>query len=81
MPASTLANILNGRNKTTSNENVEKIAKAFNITVSELLGEKEPEILNLEEVYIEIAKEAQNKKIDPEQLSALIKILAKEVKK
>lgn len=74
----TLENIVNGRGKTTSHENMQKIAAAFGITVSDLLDEKEPEVMNLENCYIEVAKEAQDKKIDPEKLFALIKILQKE---
>jgi transcriptional regulator with XRE-family HTH domain len=81
LPRSTVEHLVKGSHKTTSHENIQKIAAAFNITVTELIGEETPEIINLEDSYIEVAKEAQDKKIDPEKLRALIKLITEDMKK
>jgi len=81
IPVSTVEHLVKDSHKTTSHENLEKIAEAFNITVSELIGEETPEIINLDGCYIEVAKIAQDKKIDPVKLIALIKLLSEDDKK
>lgn len=78
IPRSTAEQLVKGLIKSTNHENLQKIASAFNITVSDLTGEETPEVINLENSYIEVAKVAQDKKINPEKLKALIELIAKD---
>jgi transcriptional regulator with XRE-family HTH domain len=78
VPKSTVEHIVKGTRKTTSHENIQKIADAFNLTVSDLLGETTP---NLENCYVEVAKIAQDRKIDPARLLAIIELFEKDENK
>jgi transcriptional regulator with XRE-family HTH domain len=69
LPLTTAESLVKGKVKSTSQENLLKIAGAFGITVSELLGEKEVDVSG---DYIEVAKYAQDKKISPDILKQLI---------
>lgn len=70
--------IITGKVKNPSQDKLLRIAKVLDISVSELLGEEE---IQLDGAYIEVAKIAQDKKIDPEKLKALIELITKDDKK
>lgn len=75
IPTTTIHDIISGKNQNPSLEKIQKIALALDVPLAELTGEQE---VSLEGAYIEVAKIAQNKKIDPEKLKALIEVLSKE---
>lgn len=78
IPNSTLRDLINGKSQTTTYDKLVSISKVLNIPIKELTGEEE---IKLDGVYLEIAISAQNKKIDPDKLKALIKILSEDDKK
>jgi transcriptional regulator with XRE-family HTH domain len=78
IPTTTIHDIISGKNQNPAYEKISKIANALNTPIAELTGEEE---ISLEGAYIEVAKVAQDKKIDPDKLRALIDLLTKDDKK
>ncbi|PYG88462.1 helix-turn-helix protein [Ruminiclostridium sufflavum DSM 19573] len=72
VPQSTIRDILAGRSKSTSYENLAKMASALNLSMNELSGEEE---VKLEGCYLEVAKIAQDKKIDPKKILDIINLI------
>jgi transcriptional regulator with XRE-family HTH domain len=72
IPTTTIHDIISGKNQNPAYEKISKIAAALDIPIAELTGEKE---ITLEGAYIEVAKVAQDKKVDPKKLLALIELI------
>lgn len=73
----TVENLVKGKRKSTSHENLLKFADAFNINISELLEEEFIAVQEkqLGEDYIEVLKSAKEKGIDPQKLRDLIQLI------
>lgn len=78
IPHTTIRDIVSGKSQNPSYKIIADIAQALNIPVSELSGQEEAK---LDGAYIEVAKVAQDRKIDPNKLRALIDLITKDDKK
>lgn len=69
-------------NATPSGDKLARVADFFNVSVDYLLGrnEDDSQISGLDKLYFSIAKDAQDNGIDPEDLRAVIGIIAKRKK-
>lgn len=72
IPHTTIRDIVSGKSKNPSYNLISAIAKALNIPISELTGNDESK---LQGAYIEVAKVAQDKKIDPAKILAIIDLI------